>query len=292
MTNFALELEQQVQQLLLEAPIPLQTPLRDLLARKGLGSLWSDLMRHTATVWEVPAPAALAVGAALRCFFTAANWLDDVIDREVEPAQIPAVVNGSTGLLALGQAALLRLNQPLPILELVNRTWLWATAGEQLDLSGADATEQAYIEQARLKTGVPLATTCLAIALQAENQPLTAEERVGLDDFGTSFGIVCQIENDLSALSPLAQNKTDLADLKNMLPLIFLRDKISPAAYTDILARACQNDLLARHALFDLLEQNGALAYGQLIAHLHMQQAVDALTATSRGTQLARLLNL
>lgn len=301
MENFSAQLELSLRQLIEQAPLPLQSNLTNLLQQKPLGSLWLDLMLHTANIWEVPTESTLAVASALRCYFTAANWLDDIIDREVEEALIPAIVNGSTALLALGQTALFNLKNPLPVLKTLNQTWLAASAGEQLDLQAPSLnfvsnepgqTEQEYLEQARLKTGIPLATTCIAIAEQAENTPLTEVERNGLYEFGVNFGIVCQIENDMDALSPNAQHKTDLVSLKTVLPLIFLRDKVPVSEYSELLTRAGRNEPDSRKQLFDLLIASGALQYSQLVAQLYIQPALEALASTKRGEQLGRLLGL
>jgi geranylgeranyl pyrophosphate synthase len=252
-------------------------------------------------VWEVPNHATLAVAVTLRCYFTAANWLDDIIDREVKLTQIPSIVNGSTALLALGQAALFNLKNPLPVMKILNQTLLAAAAGEQLDLqapalsfdnNGQRQTELEYLEQARLKTGMPLANTCIAIAEQAETSPLTEAERNGLYEFGVNFGIVCQIENDMDALSPNAQHKTDLVSLKTTLPLLFLRDKVPVSEYSELLAQVVNNEPESRKKLFTVLMESGAINYSQLVAQLYIQPALEALTSTERGENLGRLLGL
>ncbi len=307
MNDLTEQLDQIIEQLLTLAPALLQENLRDLIRRKSLGSLWLDLMSQTAQVWNVPPRSARTVGAALRFFFLAANWLDDVIDREVAEAELPAVVNGSAALLALAQTALLELEQPLPVMRLLNETWLLAAAGEQLDLagpgldftaeSGPDQQGQAlseadYLEQARLKTGLPLAATCIAIALQAQQVPLTPDERTSLHEFGLNFGLVAQIHNDLAALRSEASAKSDLAALKPSLPLIFLRDKIPADEYSHSLEAARQGDVVARRHLAGLLDSSGAFGYAQVVAELHSQQAADALGTTERGRLLARSLGL
>ncbi len=264
-----------------------------LEAEAAAARIWYRLIFNTATAWQANLNRALNLALGVRFLTLGAELLDDVVDNDFDQVRGgPTYLNTGAALLNLSHLVLLDGCQPVSVLKRLTLASLEAFAGQQHDLKLVqqpfETGEEAYLEQSRLKTGVPLAAVCLCAAEQTGK--LTDTELNSLSEFGFNFGIFYQIKNDLAALQPAAKAKNDLSNRRISLPLIYLRDKVPAELYQTVLAQARSGDGAAPQKLSLVLHETGALDYAGLVGDLYLAKAVEALQTNPNGRRLAGLL--
>jgi geranylgeranyl pyrophosphate synthase len=293
--------DQMALDLIAQAGMPLRGRLEASLKRDPrAGAIWSGLVLHTASAWQVAAEAVVALNVGVRFFTLSAEILDEVMDEELPPDQpLSTAVNTGAALLSLAQLALLKLNRSTDAIERLNRACLAAFTGQQHELEQrrtqpdwlalAFSTEEHYLERLRLVTGAPVAAVCRVAAGQAAI-PLSSQERRCLDEFGLNFGVAQHINNDMAALLPQAGAKPDLLEIKPSLPLIFLYQQLPEKQYYHLVNQARHGDLAARTRFWQLLQTSGAYQYASVLAELHYKKAWEALLTVPPGQRLYRRL--
>jgi len=165
---------------------------------------------------------AIPVSAAVEIFLTALDVLDDVEDGEVTPLHTnlggARTLNVSTGLLLLAQQSLLDDAGPIAA-GIVQRAGLIACAGQHADL--------APVEHRRPNLNESLAVTAeksaSLVAAVCRLGALHAGARAPLQElyahYGWCLGMVLQLVNDIAAIKPGTDGKTDALLERPTLPL-------------------------------------------------------------------------
>jgi len=171
--------------------------------------------------WEQVIP----VAAAAEIFMVALDVLDDEEDGEVNPLHgalgAARALNVSTGLLLLAQQSLWDLDDGATMARLLLTAGLHACAGQHADL--APQSERciglnAALTIAAEKSASLVAALCRLGALCA-GADASLQERYGR--FGRNVGMVAQLANDIAAMRPDADGKTDITLARPTLPLTY-----------------------------------------------------------------------
>jgi competence protein ComQ len=152
------------------------------------------------------------------------DLLDDAEDGEGDGLTAALgsarALNVSTGLLCLGQRALLHSAGGAEAVGVLLQATARACAGQHADLDTgrpATALDEALTIAAE-KSGSLTAAACRIGALAAGVAPARQEAYAR---FGTYLGLVAQLLNDIAATHPDAIDKTDIALARPTLPLAY-----------------------------------------------------------------------
>jgi geranylgeranyl pyrophosphate synthase len=242
----------------------------------------------------------IPAAAAIEFFKAAAEVFDDIEDAD-SPGSLASThggaiaTNTATLLVVLGEKAIARLKDRgvanstiINILDTFNSYYITACAGQHLDLSAKQRTEnyqEIYLGILEMKSASQVECACWLGATLAGAQP----KLVGLfSRFGQALGIAVQIANDIRGVT----EGNDIMERKITLPAIYaltqtsgkVREQLGaaffapPGAATDVAPTR------------DILFNTGAIHYSTTVMELYRQQALGALSeAENSGARVERL---
>lgn len=168
---------------------------------------------------------AVVAAASIELFMVALDVLDDLEDGEETALQSrlgsPRLINVSTGLLLLAQQMLLTMPRGADALTVLLQFTLRACAGQDVDLAGGvnrSLSLEESLDVTERKSAALVAAACQIGALCGGAD--TGLQSV-YSEFGGYMGMVAQLINDLQAIGPGAESKTDIALGRPTLPLTY-----------------------------------------------------------------------
>ncbi|MEM8532510.1 MAG: polyprenyl synthetase family protein [Chloroflexota bacterium] len=229
------------------------------------------------------------VSNAWNLYYRAAHLLDAIEDGDTLKDHWANQSNGVTINAAIGMmtSASLMLNR-LELLHIdpdvaqairaeFDRTVLAMCAGQHRDLTAQYPSLDQCWQIARAKSGTFFGLACRATALAAGASPATVEH---LGTFGQHLGLLIQILDDLSDLSPAVGVRSDLQQPHGCtLPMAYAMEVLSDDM-REVLERAhadASQDVDAEVTAREIIIQQGALVYLSVEAHRCHHIAVDAL---------------
>ncbi len=186
---------------------------------------WACLVWTCCTAARGNRERVIPVAAAAEIFMVALDVLDDEEDGEANPLHgalgAARALNVSTGLLLLAQQRLLDLDDGVTMARLLLRAGLRACAGQHADLApeperciGLDAALTITAEKSASLVAALCRLGALCGGAEAPLQGL-------YERFGRNVGMVAQLANDIAAMRPDADGKTDVALARPTLPLTY-----------------------------------------------------------------------
>ena len=246
----------------------------EVAAWPEMASIFEQAESKPCLDWNLPLLACQAVGgdvsvaipgaAAIACMQNSIILVDDMLDEDPQGEYLRSG-SGPTANLALAfQAAAFRVVEQAPVpadqraAVTASLAWLALTIalGQHWDVQNLKGEEN-YWKVVRAKTA-PLYSMALYIgALLGGASPEVAE---GLRDFGTLFGEIIQIRNDLFDAFQTPANP-DWKQGRNSLPLLYARTADYPdrARFMDLLPQI--DDPQALQAAQQILIGCGAVSY-------------------------------
>ena len=282
---------------------PQEAPLADM----GKSSMLRYLPSICAEALAADGPAVALVSNAWNLYYTAAHLLDAVEDGDAlndhwASKSDGVIINAAIGMMT---SASLMLNK----LELLNidpevaqsiraefdRTVLAMCVGQHHDLTARYPSLDQCWQIAKAKSGVFFSLACRATALAAGAPSATVEQ---LGSFGLYLGLLIQILDDLSDLSPAEGARSDLQQPQGCtLPIAYAMEVVSDDV-REALARAhadASRDANAEITAREIIIQQGALVYLRIEAHRCHHMAVEALeqavASSPARTKLRQLLD-
>lgn len=228
---------------------------------------------------------AIPVAAAVELHMIALDVLDDVEDNEASPLHtelgVARSLNVSTGLLMLAQYAIHQLCDSEGAASLLVNASLQACSGQDNDL--ATVAHQARSLEDALVVAATKSAPLVAVACQLGAHVAGADE--SLQDqyaaFGTQVGLVAQLANDLHALFPTADGKTDIALRKPTLPLVYaaVHNPAGPHMVDDELkpSESTQAGMFLTWAVADVYRRRALELVPQLTHDHEVQRRLEAL---------------
>lgn len=266
-------------------PLSQEAPLDD----KDRSSTLRYLPSLCADALAADSQAVAVISKAWNLYYAAAHLLDAVEDGDTLNDHWASQSNGVNINAAIGMmtSASLMLNK----LELVHidpevaqairaefdRTVLAMCVGQHHDLTAQHPSLDQCWQIAKAKSGVFFSLACRATALAVGASPTTVEQ---LGVFGQYLGLLVQIFDDLSDLTPVAGGRSDLQQPHGCtLPMAYAMEVVSDDM-REVLERAhadASDDVAAEVTAREIIIQQGALVYLSIEAHRYHHMAVDAL---------------
>jgi len=218
---------------------------------------------------------ALLAAVAAEIFMVALDVLGD--EEDCEDTQLRATLgpartlNVSTGLLLLAQQALLDTEAGVAVVRLLLKAGLRACDGQHVDLTPAAEGRgglNAALTIAAEKSASLVAALCRLGALCAGAD---ASLQGLYERFGRDVGMVAQLANDIAAIHPDADGKTDIALDRSTLPLTY-------AALFDL-----DDDLHGDAAMRASLWRSGAGYFTWVVAETYRRHALELIPHLAVG---------
>jgi geranylgeranyl pyrophosphate synthase len=255
---------------------------------------------------DVDVASACTVALTMECIACATDLFDDVMDDDLTPAiqhlGLARALNAAFALVYLVQHMLLSLvhpANPLPLLDIVQRAMLAASAGQQRDVlaekrRACELSRKECLEIASAKAGTLLGLACDLGAVCAGVDPARRERCAEL---GRLLGIAAQLDNDANDLSqqllPLAglqsnrSRKSDLARAKKTLPIVLAAHSLRATHTLDAqqIDSAFQrlSDLSGEEREYCMRALREGIVATWGIALLYRERARDCLSVIERG---------
>lgn len=227
---------------------------------------------------------AAPASAALQLFMAAGEVFDDIEDADA-PGSLFArygtaiATNAATALVILAERAISRLKEKgvadciiVSVVAAVNSFYSVACAGQHLDLSLSDVSEDMYLRIASMKSASTTECAChIGALLATANQALTDSFTL----FGYNLGMASQIANDIHGII----SRRDIIDHKITLPVVYALAHTEGETYNQLESAFKRQpesncDLMETTAL---LFNSGAVHYSMIKMETYKQHALDIL---------------
>lgn len=173
---------------------------------------------------------ATSTAGAIELFMAALDLLDDEEDSEESPLRSqlgPArLLNVSTGLLFLAQASLSSSAGPRATSILLD--WaLRACSGQDADLATESTANMEIADALTITEWKSASLAAAACQLGALCAGASSTLQALYAQFGAYLGMVAQLANDMRAVTPGAEGKTDISLRRPTLPLVYAAHQTS-----------------------------------------------------------------
>jgi len=187
---------------------------------------WTQTVITCCTVAGGRSDQAVAAVAAMELFMVAFEVLDDEEDGERSTLRChlgaPRLLNVSTGLLLLSHQLLLTIPHGPEALAILLQFALRACAGQDADLGGGLVRPLSLAEALGITEKKSASLVAAACRLGALCGGAGTKLQSLYSEFGGYVGMVAQLSNDLVAIVPGAEGKTDIALQRPTLPLTYV----------------------------------------------------------------------